>query len=206
MAISARYLVSQKNVDQLFEKVKAGAVPEKFTNAHLVGLGFTSTNDRGFLGVLKDLGFLTPDGTPTQRYKDFRDRTQSGFIMAAALREMYSDLFLLNEKDPTQLDKAVIEGKFKSAHSSNDNIAKLQASTFLSLAAHADFGGGSHKTPAIIPIEKEENEKKNSPGVVPQTPKSIDLRYTIQIHLPATKDIEIYNSIFKSIKQNLLDD
>jgi hypothetical protein len=30
------------------------------------------------------------------------------------------------------------------------------------------------------------------------------LHYNIQIHLPATKDIEVYNAIFKSVKEHLI--
>jgi hypothetical protein len=29
------------------------------------------------------------------------------------------------------------------------------------------------------------------------------LHYNIQIHLPATKDIEVFNAIFKSLKEHL---
>jgi len=31
------------------------------------------------------------------------------------------------------------------------------------------------------------------------------LHYNIQIHLPATKDIEVYNAIFKSLKEHLFE-
>ena len=31
------------------------------------------------------------------------------------------------------------------------------------------------------------------------------LHYNIQIHLPATKDVEVYNSIFKSLKEHLFE-
>ena len=30
------------------------------------------------------------------------------------------------------------------------------------------------------------------------------LHYNIQIHLPATKDVEVYNAIFKSLKEHLI--
>jgi acetoin utilization deacetylase AcuC-like enzyme len=32
------------------------------------------------------------------------------------------------------------------------------------------------------------------------------LHYNIQIHLPATKDAEVYNAIFKSLKEHLIDE
>jgi hypothetical protein len=41
---------------------------------------------------------------------------------------------------------------------------------------------------------REEIKLVNPPG----------LHYNIQIHLPATKDIEVFNAIFKSLKEHLL--
>lgn len=34
---------------------------------------------------------------------------------------------------------------------------------------------------------------------------AVGLHYHIQIHLPATKDLEVYNAIFKSLKDHLLE-
>jgi hypothetical protein len=31
------------------------------------------------------------------------------------------------------------------------------------------------------------------------------LHYNIQIHLPSTKDVEVFNAIFKSLREHLLD-
>jgi hypothetical protein len=31
------------------------------------------------------------------------------------------------------------------------------------------------------------------------------LHYNIQIHLPATKDVEVFNAIFRSLREHLLD-
>ena len=52
---------------------------------------------------------------------------------------------------------------------------------------------GETLPPKEKPIEKE-IPKINPPG----------LHYNIQIHLAATKDIEVYNAIFKSLKEHLI--
>ena len=41
--------------------------------------------------------------------------------MAQALRNAYSDIFLIKER-PTEADKAAILGKFKSFHNQSDNV------------------------------------------------------------------------------------
>ena len=49
--------------------------------------------------------------------------------------------------------------------------------------------------------DDEGQSKTNSPK-----PKgSLGLHYNIQVHLPATKDVEVYNAIFKSLKNHLLE-
>ena len=35
--------------------------------------------------------------------------------------------------------------------------------------------------------------------------ENLGLHYNIQIHLPATKDLEVYNAIFKSLKDHLIE-
>jgi hypothetical protein len=34
--------------------------------------------------------------------------------------------------------------------------------------------------------------------------RELKFHYNIQIHLPATSDVGVYNAIFKSLKENLL--
>jgi hypothetical protein len=60
-------------IPDLFTKIRDGQPPGHFTIQHLKDWGFTSTNDRAFIALLKGLGFLTPQGVPTQRYSDYRD-------------------------------------------------------------------------------------------------------------------------------------
>lgn len=123
--------------------------------------------------------------------------------MGEALREAYGDIFLIKEH-PTQTDKDAIEGKFKSFHNASDHVAGLMTKTFLGLLNLADL---SKKT--TTPSSSKEPGKKIEVEP-PPTPKGIErevsgLHCNIQIHLPATKDVEVYNSIFKSLKEHLFE-
>jgi hypothetical protein len=204
MPLTAKYLVAQKNIPEVFEKIISGAVPDKFSLSHLQGLGFTSSNDRGFLSLLKDLGFLRDDGSPTQRYKDYRDRSRSRAVMAEALRDAYGDLFLIKEKGLSKSDRDAIVGRFKSTHGSNDGIARLQAATFLALAELADLDA-PRTTPALVERQPEDLKSERLPIEYVQK-RAVDLRYTIEVHLPATKDMEVYSAIFQSMRKHLLDE
>jgi hypothetical protein len=56
--LTKRYMTSVKNLSKIMEKIVEGTAPKKFTISHLKSIGFTSSNDVGVIGLLKDLGFV----------------------------------------------------------------------------------------------------------------------------------------------------
>ena len=53
--------------------------------------------------------------------------------------------------------------------------------------------------------DNENNEAPNeSMSPITGNPSMTQFHYNIQIHLPATNDISVYNAIFKSLKENLM--
>jgi len=205
--LTSRYMNGLKNLPAIMQQIVSGAAPEKFNVEHLKGLGFKSSGDRAIIPLLKDLGFLTSDGTPTPRYLAYRDPSKSKAVLGEALREAYGDLFLIND-NLSQNDRVAIEGKFKSTANSTERVAELQAGTFLALLKLADISkkDGAAPAPAPQPPPPEKIEEETSGGgVIHQRVSGLDLRYTIEVHLPPTKDIEVFNAIFKSLRQNLMD-
>lgn len=217
--LTKRYLTSVKNLPAVFKKIVEGAPPDKFTVAHMKSIGFTSSNDFGIPALLRDLGFLSSDGTPTERYNEYRDRSRSKAVLGQALKEAYEDLFHVNER-PTESDRQAIEGKFKSTHGTTDRVAQLQAGTFYALLKLADLDGAVSKAKPVAVVKKEqavkdkEREQVTATDVEPAgeehtlraTIPFSGFRYNIEIHLPASKDPEVYNAIFKSLKEHLFDD
>jgi hypothetical protein len=196
----------------LFDILRQGQAPEKFTREFLKDIGFTSSNHLAFIPLLKGLGFLTSDGAPTQRYRNFLDKTLSGKVLAEAIREAYGDIFVLKAR-PTRSDRALIEGKFKSTYNLSDLQADRMAPTFLALLELADeqaLYSTTSETPTLEQLKPPQPELEESPASIVRHRRSgaaeiVGLHYNIQIHLPPTKDIEVYNAIFKSIREHLLD-
>ena len=119
-------------------------------------------------------------------------------ISAPVLLAIFS-FALISHTTWAQTDRAAIEGKFKSAHNVSDKLAELQAKTFLTLLALADLNAAPSITLKKPPVDPPPVTIKDDTAI-----RVSGLHYNIQIHLPPTKDIEVFNAIFKSLKEHLL--
>ena len=207
MALTSVYVQIYGQLSDVFKKLREGQAPGQFSLQHLKDLGFTSSNYRAVIPLLKAIGFLDADGKPTTLYHEYRNEAQSRKVMATAVRRAYADIFVLKAK-PTATDRAVIEGKFKSTHNTSPHVAKLMANTFFALQDLADLNDedADRQTPDTVvpPVPLRDEFKPHEPEQKPSKAHPT-LHYNIQIHLPATKDIEVFNAIFKSLKEHLLD-
>lgn len=204
MALTNAYVLPTNRIPDLFRKIQDGQAPDRFTTQLLKDWGFTSTTDRAFIPLLKALGFLTTEGKPTDRYLEYRDHSRSKAILGQAIRDAYADIFLIKEH-PTASDRTAVEGKFKSFHNASDNVAAQMTKTFYGLLSLADISMPHQSATKIelSPLITPDTSNKDSGANTKSALRS--LHYNIQIHLPATKDVEVYNAIFKSLKEHLID-
>lgn len=207
MALPKNYTQAVSRIPELFTKIRDGQAPDHLSQQIMKDWGFTSSNDRAMIPLLKTLGFLSPDGKPTSVYHDYRDHSRSELVMGQALKKEYSDIFLIKEY-PSDAEKETIQGKFKSYHNVSDHLAGLMMKTFYALLGLANIKEIPKKE-QINDKQKDKPKPKTSPvkdqlersSVIPVS----GLHYNIQIHLPATKDIEVYNAIFKSLKEHIFE-
>lgn len=207
---------SPAQIKEFLRTLQEGQAPAKFTREFLRDIGFTSSNHLAFIPLLKGLGFLSPDGVPTQRYREFLDSTRWNDVLADAVKEAYSDLFIIKSR-PTRNDKKAIAGKYKSATNCSDIVADRMANTFLALLDVAGddalYKNGVREADKQTPSENHNSIRILEPLALAEPAlvknlkerDSINFCYNIQIHLPPTKDIEVYNAIFKSLKEHIFD-
>ena len=204
-------------LDLLFEKLREGQAPDKFNRAFITDLGFKSSNWHAAIGLLKGLGFLSSDGTPTSQYMELLDKTKWRVVLGKALQEAYSDIFVM-KREPGSADLQMISGKYKSTYNMSNTAAERAARTFLSLLELSDTDSTKREAEPKVAQPKVAQPKVAQPKVPqPEPPKldakhsqnsasrAVGLNYNIQIHLPATKDIEVYNAIFKSLREHIID-
>jgi len=191
------YVDSYGQLKELFAKIKEASVPPKFTQDFVsTVLGLKSSSFRPMIPFLKRLGFLDQANVPTKAYSDFRDESKSKAIMAQQIRSAYSQLYTAHTY-AHKLKKEEIISKLCSVlgTSKEDTTTTKVASTFLELVKLADF---EEEIPKALAPEQE----KIPPGM--PSPMRLGISYTINLNLPATTDIEVFNAIFKALKENLL--
>ena len=80
-------------VTKIFDKIIEASQPERFTQDFLANkLGYGSGSARPVIPLLKKLGFLGSDGTPTPLYAKFRNPENRGDAMAEGLRNAYKEI------------------------------------------------------------------------------------------------------------------
>lgn len=213
MALPEQYLLTTKNLDSFFNSILSAQAPQKFTTKFLEQLDFKSTNDRLFIGLLKALKFIDPNSIPQDRYFRFLDQSESKHVLAEAITDAYSDIFAVNKK-ANELSTTDVKNKFKTLvqGSKSETIIQCMANTFTSLCKYADF---SHpKNANIVPVKEtsnqehddhySENNGRSMTHEVINKKITTEMHYNIQIHLPETRDIAVYDAIFKSLKEHLL--
>lgn len=212
MSLTNSYLTSTKNFDAIMNSILSARAPERFTNKLLEDLGFKSSNDRLITGVLKGLGFLNETGEPTQRYYAFLDQTQSKKILAVGIQEAYEDLFNLR-RDAQNMSQDEVKNKLKTLTQGQkgDKVIDAMARTFKTLCDYADWSEPESvvkkSEPEVVKEDVSEvNQAPSSHAVLPTETKqnALGLCYNIQIHLPETTNMAVYDAIFQSIKKHLM--
>lgn len=206
------YITNHGTVKSVLEKVITASKPDKFTQDYLsTVLGMSGGGARAVIPILKRVGFLTSDGTPTELYSKFR--TDSGRPEAAlgALRAGFAELFRRNEHiyaaTDAKLTDAIVE---ITGLKKDDPVVRAIRGTFQVFRNYLPQGFTSADVGKHSADENPTAESDGEIEKVQQRPHNgednvaFGLSYQINIVLPETKDVEVYNSIFKSLRDNLL--
>jgi hypothetical protein len=219
MSLSTAYLATTKNLEAFLNAIKTAKAPERVNSKFLANLEFNTTNDRLFIGLLKGLSLVDDSGVPTNRYFEFLDQTRSGAILAEAIREAYSDLFAINTK-AQDLSVEEVKNKLRTLTQgqNSDNVLGLMAKTFKALTDLADWTApsGTIAAGALPPLQeggtvqpeplKEEPRPRQEQDHRDGKPKLQlrELHYNIQIVLPESRDVAVFDAIFESLRRHLL--
>jgi hypothetical protein len=205
---SSRYTVVPNNLEKLLTQIPSLGTPEKANSTWLGTIGMRGGNDRSMLRVLKALGAVAPDGTPTDLWKALRakDRPKVG----AAIKAMYADLWSVYP-DADQKDTEALTSFFRSTTELGDEAQKLSVRTFKVLCGFGDFAAGpvdanevpnTADTGSVGRAGQRDPVLQRTPGNGP-TGAGVALTVNIQLQLPPSTDGEVYDKLFAAMATHL---
>jgi hypothetical protein len=199
--------------------------PNSVTADTLRKLGFAPKNESYVLNVIRFLGLIDQEGSKTERASNvFKLHEDAEFIeeFRKVVRTAYQDLFELHGEDSWSLDTDKLISFFRSSDDTSALVGKLQASTFKILASFSGYGEvptpktASTKKPAAESKRVTKKAEKSISSIETPQPaqptkstremRPVGLTVRIEINLPADGDQKTYDRIFKSIKENLLNE
>ena len=205
------YTISNNKFENYFDKIRKAARPDRLSRQVLKHWGFTGSNDRALIPILKGLGFLDENGVPTELYSQLQGDTNWKTLLGEQIKELYRDLYATNTNLHNASDDE-IKGAFSRITGKDASSVNRYFGTFRALANLAKFDGKPKTEKQTVTQESErekekEKEKEDARPGAPQLPNGkrsdLSFHYNIQIHLPATNDVSVYNAIFKSLKEHL---
>lgn len=187
-------------------------------------LGVKGGSGNQMTAYLRKIGFAGADGSPSSIYTRFRstDPDVSGVAMAEALKIGYAALYARNEYMHSLTDEKLRGLIIEETGAGGDSgTATMILSCIKALKKYAVYTPKSAGT-QVVEVESARqanggdsnsgaNSQANSGGAGTNVQRGtegigLNLAYTINLNLPATSDIAVFNAIFKSLKENLLKD
>ncbi|MGI9861909.1 DUF5343 domain-containing protein [Moorella naiadis] len=198
------YTVVPSRISELLSKIRETGIPtKKVTKEWLDALGFKSKNDYTLLRVLKFIQFVDTSSFPSDLWKDYRGANYKS-VLAKGIRNGYADLFATYPDAHIRGNKD-LEDFFATKSSLGKSTISRAITTFKALCALADF--------SAVNIVEDINNNVIEPLV--QSPATtykpdtnnksgITININIQLSLPETKDADVYDLLFLSLKKHLL--
>ncbi len=200
---SLPYLNASSNITKVLNKIKEAETPTRFSQDYLATtLQMPGGSAKPLIPFLKRTGFLASDGTPTDLYRRFRG-AESAAAAADALRLGYKPLYRINEyahdaTDPKLKDLIV----HATGAQKGSKTVGATVSSFKALKAFAAFSTDNDGGTRAIANGSEDDAGQDDIGS--GLAGGIQLGYTINLHLPPTSDVAVFDAIFRSLKEHLI--
>ena len=189
----------------IFDKVIKTGVPQKANNSWLTQIGMKSTNDRRLLVVLKFIGFVDGDGTPTDRWKEYRGtghRAVLGQAVRDAYRELYDTYPNAHAESTTDLVHIV-----RATTGLAEDTSTRAVQTFKALVQLADMPSGDQSTPrqtVAVSTSAPDRVTRSTQADSHAPAQTVVLNVNVQLSLPESSDPAVYEALFASLARHVL--
>ena len=203
------YTAYPGSLKSVLEAIILAERPDKFSNNFLeTVLKMSGGGARSVPPLLKKMGFLEGDGTPTDRYSRFKTETKRALAASEGLRSAFSELFRRNEfidrASEEQVKDLIVE---ITGLNRNDQIIRLIYNSFDIIRGYvpSNLRGQKKDSDAEVKVEvKREHEFEKADDQASSVVKKLGISYQINIVLPETENPMVFDAIFNSLRRNLL--
>lgn len=202
------YLAASGTLKKALDRLVEASRPDRFNTDFLENvLKLTGGAARATIPLMKRMGLLASDGTPTDLYARFRTESGRGPAALQALRTGFPEIFKRSEYahsvEDAKLRDIIVE---ITGLKPSDPVAVAIKSTFNVVKSYIPSGMDPNSVEDDLPSNEDSGGLQlATPGPRQiRTQSSVGLINNINIVIPETSDVRILNAIFKSIKENLL--
>lgn len=186
----------------LLQKIRTVGVPPKVSTPWLKTIGFTSSNDRTLVGVLRFIGFIDGSDVPTPTWNAYRGANYRE-VLGEAIRKGYADLFAVYP-DAESRSNTELTHVFSTSSSGGAQVIGRLVATFKALVEQADFpdsGSGAEASMSAGPLHVPPvpGGRANPPAL----PGGPALHIDIQIHISPESSAQQIDKIFESMAKHL---
>jgi len=199
------YTATHKRLGDALKALIEAERPPKF-NEDFLGtvLKIRGGSGRPIPPILKRVGLLNPDNSPTELYSKFKSDSSRPAAALQALKNGFGEIFKRSEYAHRESDDKVrdliveITGLTK-----NDSIVTSILGTFNTFREYAKLASSADEVAQAEPSPSRSAPPQGD-DVQASRPSKFSLVNTINVVLPETTDVQVYNAIFRSIRENLM--
>lgn len=192
-----------------FKKALEGIIlaerPERFSGDFMsTVLKVSGGSARPIPPMLKKMGFLTSDGVPTDLYSKFKSDSARGQAALDGLKNAFSEMFRRNDfahrADEAAIKDLIVE---ITGLKKTDGIVRMIAQTFEAIRGFADRNASPSNDTINVGLAADMSAPSDINLHTPINNR-LGISYHINVVLPETENIAVYNAIFRSLRENLL--
>ncbi len=200
------YTSSPGVLRRVLEKIPTSEKPSTFTYDFLgTVMEARGGAARPIIPILKATGLLSQTGAPTELYTQFQTDTGRPSAALQALRNGFGEIFRRNQYAHKAEEAALVDVIVAvTGLPKKEGIVRYILNTFQAFQEYAKNAREDGKADESIDTALTHD---GPPPPLTQNGSSvgrIQLAYNINVALPETTNVEVYNAIFKSLKANLL--
>lgn len=195
------YTIAPGPLGEFLEKLKNIGVPDKIDYAYLSQIGYSSSNHRPFISILKHIELLDGNGVPTEKYrKGLRGGEAGKAIVAEGIRNGYNELFN-TYPDAATRSTADLTTFVKANTDLGDKALRSAVTTFQTVCKFGNFGVPAPEV-ADEGDEKPQRERKKEEKGKPAA-NAVTINVNLALSVDATSDPAVYDAFFAAMAKHL---